>query len=151
MEKLIESLPFEEAVRKDLYKKLASADAAILSSALDGNPYSKLRLTEEFFKLLNGKGTPKDAGILGELEKLLGAKPGLPGQLGGGITKFVAETQEARKYWVSLVGDDVVDVGFGTAKSSQQFPHRIRSLTDDAATAQKLDDLAIWNNIYKDT
>ena len=142
MEKLIESLPFEEAVRKDLYKKLASADAAILSSALDGNPYSKLRLTEEFFKLLNGKGTPKDAGILGELEKLLGAKTGLPGQLGGGITKFVAEIQEARKYWVSLVGDDVVDVGFGTAKSSQQFPNRIRSLTDDAATAQKLDDLA---------
>lgn len=142
IEKLIESLPFEKQVQKELYKKLAKTDAAILESALDGGRYSKLRLTEEFFKLLNGTGTPKDAGILGELTKLLSAKTGLPGQLGGGITKFVAEIQEARKYWVSLVGDDVVDVGFGTAKSSSQLPNRIRTIADNEATAAKLDELA---------
>ena len=142
IEKLIESLPFEEQVKASLYKKLAKTDETILDSYLDGGGYSKLRLTEEFFKLLNGTGTPQDAGVLGELTKLLSAKTGLPGQLGGGITKFVAEIQEARKYWVSLVGDDVVDVGFGTAKSSDQLPNRIRSIADNAATADKLDDLA---------
>ena len=141
IEKLIESLPFEKSVRKDLYEKLARTDAKILDDYLEGGSYSKLRLTEEFFKLLNGSGTAADAGILGELEKLLQAR-GLPGALNGGITKFVAEIQEARKYWVSLVGDEIVDVGFGTSKSNDLFSSRIRKIGEDAATNAKIEELA---------
>ena len=48
-------MPFEKQIKKDLYQKLATTDAVILNQFTEQGTYSKLRQTEEFFKLLVGR------------------------------------------------------------------------------------------------
>jgi len=141
MEKLIKSLPFEKNIKQDLYKKLATTDAAILGQFAEQGTYSKLRQTEEFFKLLIGDGTPKNAGVLGELQKIMTSQ-GFPGPLAGGITKFIGEIDDARKYWVSLVGEHIVDVGFGTSKTSTKAADTAFDMIKTELDLEKLEGLA---------
>ena len=141
MEKLVKSLPFEKQIKADLYKKLATTDAAILNQFTEQGTYSKLRQTEEFFKLLVGDGTPQNAGVLGELQKLMTSQ-GFPGPLAGGITKFVGEINDARKYWVSLVGEHVVDVGFSTSKTSSRAADTAFDMVKTELNLQELEGLA---------
>ena len=138
VEKLVRSLPFSKKQKGKIYKDLANASRRMNISVMDGQPYSKIRLTEEMYNILLGsKDDP--GGILDELTKLLAAK-GHGKEVSNGVTKFIAEIRDARKYWVGLVGDEVIDVAFTGAKSKPPSATHKR-LADVQQRIDELDEL----------
>ncbi len=127
IEDLISALPFSTKQKEKLYDQLIDSNAAIQQGIVEGRKYSRIRITEEMYNLLLGS-KEEPGGILTELNKLMVAK-GFGKEVSSGITKFMAEVRESRKYWVSLVGDEVVDVGFTGAKSKKPGASAARSAT----------------------
>jgi len=140
LEKLVDSLPFNANQRKELFEKLGDANVKLNDMALSGTKVSKVRMTEEFYNVLLGSGVGKDKGILGELQKLMTAK-GFPKEFSGGIQNFIAEIRESRKYWVSIVGDEVVDVGFSGSKSGKAG-QQIKDATKAQLDINEIENLA---------
>lgn len=116
LEQLITRIPFTSAQKARLFEDLAATSQKLDDFALSNNRVSKLRLTEEFYNLLLGSDPSATGGLLGEVSKLLTAK-GYPRQFAGGVLDFIAEVKASRAYWVSLVGDEVVDIGFTGSKA----------------------------------
>tara|TARA_R100001086_G_scaffold146309_1_gene77390 strand:- start:5811 stop:12191 length:6381 start_codon:yes stop_codon:yes gene_type:complete len=135
MEDLISALPFSKKQKKKLYDELIQSNTNIQQGMLEGRKYSRIRITEEMYNLLLGsKENP--GGVLTELNKLMKAK-GYGKEVSSGITKFIAEVRESRRYWQSLVGDEIVDVGFTGAKSTRPGASALGS----AQAQLKLDEL----------
>lgn len=134
IEKLIDSMPFNKQQRTKLYNDLIDTNVRLDEFAIQNNRISKLRLTEEFYKLLLGDDMA--SGLLGEVQKMLTAK-GFPQQFSGGVLDFIAEVKNSRAYWISLVGDEIVDVGFTGAKSKKAG----QSITEAAKTQLNVNEL----------
>lgn len=139
LETLIDALPFNSQQRKEMFEKLGDANVKLNNLALDRGSVAKVRMTEEFYNILLGSGTKNDRGILGELQKLMTAK-GYPKEFSGGIQKFIAEIRESRKYWVSIVGDEIVDVGFSGSKSGKAG-QQIKDATQTQLNINELDNM----------
>ena len=144
LEKVIDSLPFSAEKKKELFEKLGESNKKINLANSEGRRTSKLQQTEEFYQILLGTADTADKGLLGELEKMMASR-GFMNEFSGGIQKFIAEIRESRKYWVSLVGDDIVDVGFSGSKSSKAG-QQIKDLTQSQLNIDELQDLSIKND-----
>ena len=139
LETLIDSLPFNSQQRKQMFESLGEANVKLNNLALERGSVAKVRMTEEFYNLLLGSDDLGNKGILGELQKLMTAK-GYPKEFSGGIQKFIAEIRESRKYWVSIVGDDVVDVGFSGSKSGKAG-QQVQDALESQLNINELDDM----------
>tara|TARA_R100001510_G_scaffold1261_1_gene1003 strand:- start:4839 stop:10931 length:6093 start_codon:yes stop_codon:yes gene_type:complete len=137
LEKVIDSLPFTADKKKELFERLAASNKKINNINMDGRRTSKLQQTEEFYNILLGTSDTADKGLLGELEKMMASR-GMFKEFSGGIQKFIAEIRESRRYWVSLVGDDVIDVGFSGSKSSKAG----QQIIDATQTQLNIDELS---------
>lgn len=135
MEDLISALPFSSKQKERLYNQLIDSNTRIQTGMMEGRKFSRIRITEEMYNLLLGS-KEQPGGVLHELNKLMAAK-GFSKEVSSGITKFMAEVRDARKYWVSLVGDEVVDVGFTGAKSTKPGASALKS----AQAQRQIDEL----------
>ena len=144
IESIISTLPFNKQKKAELYKQLAESNKKMINISAEGRRVSKLQMTEEFYNILLGKSDELDKGLLGELNKLM-AERGYMKEFSGGIQKFVAEIKESRKYWVSLVGDEIVDVGFSGSKSGKAGK-QIKDLTESQLNIDELQDMAVRNS-----